>query len=395
MHKLLSLALVVTIVSLLLSARISSATPIYIGLDADMSSSASLSGISIQRGALIAIDEINKSGGVLGRPLELLTKDHRGNPARGKDNIEDLAERSDLVAIIGGLHTPVAMAELETIHNEEVIYLGAWAAGTPVVKNNFDPNFVFRVSVRDEFASEFLLNQAKMNGYVSPCLLLENTGWGRSNKKGFDQAAQKLSMKIEDTQWFNWGVKDLSSELIRFNNSRCDVVMMVANAKEGGVAVNSMLNLPTDNRLPIISHWGITGGDFPSIVGRDFAELNLSFLQTYSFFKPSSEKMAIKFLDGYFQKFATSKQLKDIVAPVGSAHAYDLVHLLTHAIRRAGVTDRLVVREALENMERYEGLVRTYDPAFTKQRHDALDISDFSLARFNAAGVIIPVEGAK
>jgi len=395
MHKLLSLALVVTIGSLLLSARISSATPIYIGLDADMSSSASLSGISIQRGALIAIDEINKSGGVLGRPLELLTRDHRGNPARGKDNIEDLAERSDLVAIIGGLHTPVAMAELETIHNKEVIYLGAWAAGTPVVKNNFDPNFVFRVSVRDEFASEFLLNQAKMKGYVSPCLLLENTGWGRSNKKGFDHAAQKLSMKIGDTQWFNWGVKDLSSELIRFNNSRCDVVMMVANAKEGGVAVNSMLNLPADNRLPIISHWGITGGDFSSIVGRDFTELNLSFLQTYSFFKPSSEKMAIKFVDGYFQKFATSKQLKDIVAPVGSAHAYDLVHLLTHAIRRAGVTDRLVVREALENMDRYVGLVRTYDPAFTKQRHDALDISDFSLARFNAAGVIIPVERAK
>ena len=48
--------------------------PIIIGLDADMSAVAKEGGIAIQRGAEIAIDEINKQGGVLNRPLKLMVK---------------------------------------------------------------------------------------------------------------------------------------------------------------------------------------------------------------------------------------------------------------------------------------------------------------------------------
>lgn len=373
-------------------AHASKASPIFIGLDADMSSGAALSGLSIQRGALIAIDEINAAGGVLGRPLELVTRDHRGNPARGKDNIVELAEIADLVAVIGGLHTPVAMAELEIIHEKKVIYLGAWAAGTPVVRNKYDPNYVFRVSVRDEFAAEFLLKQAQLDKHSSPCLLLENTGWGRSNKKGFDQAAKKLTLKISDTQWFNWGVKTFSAPFQQFMEKNCDVILLVANAKEGATVVKSMLGLPLKQRLPIISHWGITGGDFVALVGQEFPDLELSFLQTYSFFKPTEDKVVAKFTQKYFQKFSATSKIEDIVAPVGSAHAYDIVHLLSRAIKQAGVTERSDIRTALENLDRYDGLIRKYDPPFTKSRHDALDIADFSLARFNDAGAIVPVE---
>ena len=48
--------------------------PILIGLDADMSSSSAQAGESIRRGALLAIDEVNSSGGVLGRSLELVIR---------------------------------------------------------------------------------------------------------------------------------------------------------------------------------------------------------------------------------------------------------------------------------------------------------------------------------
>jgi branched-chain amino acid transport system substrate-binding protein len=67
-------------------------TPLYIGLDADMSAVSKDGGIAIQRGAMIAIEEINHAGGVLNRPLELITKDHRGNPARGIANIKALSK---------------------------------------------------------------------------------------------------------------------------------------------------------------------------------------------------------------------------------------------------------------------------------------------------------------
>ena len=62
-------------------------SPIFVGLNADMSSGSAQAGEAIKRGLLIAIKEINDNGGVLGRPLELKVFDHRGNPARGKRNM--------------------------------------------------------------------------------------------------------------------------------------------------------------------------------------------------------------------------------------------------------------------------------------------------------------------
>lgn len=67
--------------------------PILIGLDADIT--AQRAGEAIRRGIVLAIDEINGAGSVLGRRLELVVRDYRGNPARGIDNIEELATLDD------------------------------------------------------------------------------------------------------------------------------------------------------------------------------------------------------------------------------------------------------------------------------------------------------------
>lgn len=52
-------------------------------------------GEAIRRGIVLAIDEIKGAGGILGRPLELVVRNHRGDPARGIDNIEELATLVD------------------------------------------------------------------------------------------------------------------------------------------------------------------------------------------------------------------------------------------------------------------------------------------------------------
>lgn len=81
------------------------------------------------------------------------------------------------------------------------------------------------------------------------------------------------------------------------------------------------------------------------------------------------------------------------MSPVGTAHAYDLVHLLRMAIQAAGTIDRARVRAKLETLGRYDGLVRIYEPAFTADRHDALDVSDFRLTRYDSSGAIVPAVG--
>ena len=91
----------VCMLSALTCGQTAASESVLIGLDADMSASSAIGGEAIRRGAAIAIDEVNRAGGVLGRPLELVVRDHRGNPDRGVDNINDFAVMDDLVAVLG------------------------------------------------------------------------------------------------------------------------------------------------------------------------------------------------------------------------------------------------------------------------------------------------------
>lgn len=365
--------------------------PIIVGLDADMSSGSAPAGEAIRRGAILAIREINSAGGVLGRPLKLVVRDHKGNPARGLDNIEDFAKDDNLVAVIGGLHTPVALHELEAIHRLKIIYLGPWAAGTPVVDNGHAPNFVFRVSVRDQYAGGYLVGHAKNKGYRKIGLLLERTGWGRSNEKAMRSAIERHGLRQVGIEWFNWGVRDLSKQINNLVVAGAEAVLLVANAREGAVAVRAMAGRSSSSRVPVISHWGITGGNFPEIVGTDLDKVDLQFLQTFSFISPPYPDRAKKVFAAYRKAFAGVDGPEDVFSPVGTAHAYDLVHLLAAAIRKAGTTDRSEVRDALEQLDRYEGLVRDYDPPFTPLRHDALTTADFRMATFADGGAIVPI----
>ena len=211
---------------------------LYIGLDADMSAVAKGGGIAIQRGAEIAIDEINQTGGLLGHKLALIVKDHRGNPARGIANINDYAKHENLLAILGGVHTPVALKELPEIHKYNLIYLDPWAAGTAIVDNNFKPNYVFRVSVRDKEAGKVFINYAKQIGVSKIGLLLEQTAWGRSNEKSITEFSSKSGVEILGTQWFNWGQKSFEQEISDLKKLGIDSIILVANTPEGAEIVN-------------------------------------------------------------------------------------------------------------------------------------------------------------
>jgi branched-chain amino acid transport system substrate-binding protein len=369
------------------------AKPIVIGLDADMSAVAVEGGIAIQRGAQIAIDEINQSGGVLGRKLELEVRDHRGNPARGKVNIDYFGARDDVVAVLGGVHTPVALHELESIHQHKLIYLGPWAAGTPIVKNGYEPNYVFRLSVRDEHAGEVLLKYAANQNIKKVGLLLEQTGWGRSNKASMSAAAEKYKIQVKDIQWFNWREKSVKNQIDSLLNNSVDAILLVSNAPEGSTIIKELASRPENLRVPVISHWGIASGSFVKKTGlATLKKVDVKVLQTYSFSKPNNEEKMKKVLKDYMEKFDPSITTITIPAQVGVVHAYDLVHLLALAINKAGSIDRVKVRSELERIEIYSGVTKDFNPPFTSERHDALSPEDYIVTQYNSDGFLIPVD---
>ena len=342
-----------------------------------------MSGLAIRRGIEIALSEINESGGILGKQLHLITRDNSMVSARGIDNINEFSEIKNLVAVVGGISSPVALSEIDIIHDKKILYLDPWAAATNIVDNGKSPNYVFRLSVRDEYAGGFLLSKAlEISKQVG--LLLSNDGWGRSNQKAIAEAISKHGVTLAGEQWFDWADDALETKVDNLIDEGAGVIIYVGNTVEGAKLVKIMAG--RKHQVPIISHWGVAGSDFYELTEGLVNNIDFQVLQTFSFIE-NKNKNAQRVAKKYQETYQTSSP-EDIVAPVGTAHAYDLIHLLAAAINKAGSFEMPRIRDALEQLEFHDGLVRTYKPPFTPARHDALNARDFFLARYNGRALV-------
>ncbi|HJV59068.1 MAG TPA: ABC transporter substrate-binding protein [Methylomirabilota bacterium] len=368
-------------------AEAQSKEPVKIGLTAAVSGGSAASGEAIKRGLEIAIAEINANGGVLnGRPLQLVVRDDEGQPAKGVTIARELVEREKVTAVFGGLHTPVALAQVAVWHELKTPYMGAWAAGTNITRNGQSPNYVFRVSANDDDADKFLTRYATdVLRKGKPGLLLENTSWGQSNETGLTKWLGEKGLKAVGVEKFNWGDPDMSPQLLRLKSAGADHVVLVANAPEGAQVVKSRAKIGWE--IPMVSHWGISGGRFAELTG----ELSdgVAFLQTYSFFGKQNERGEYV-LKALKDKYGV-KGPEDVIAPVGTANAYDGLHLVALAIDQAGSTEGAKVRDALESLKaEYKGLIKTYRRPFTAAQHDALTDTDYIMVVWRA-GKIVPL----
>ncbi len=361
--------------------------PIKIGNVAALSGASAQSGEAITRGLTIAIDEINAKGGLLGgRKLVLVQRDDESTPPKGVTAVRELISREGVAAIFGGLDTPVGMASVPIVNKEKAIYMAVWAAGTGITRNGANPNYAFRVSAVDALVDIKLLKYAAEKfGAKKPGLILINNPWGESNEKGLVAANKdNKALEIAGVEKFEAADVDLTPQLTRLKDKGADSLILVGNAAPGAQVMKSRERMSWN--APVISHWGISGGRFPELVGPTAGDAH--FVQTFSFFgklNPTGDRVLAALKSKYGVKGP-----EDISAPVGIANAYDALNLVAKAIEQAGSTDPDKVREALENLKTpYEGLIKTYNKPFTAENHDALGPDDYIMVRY-AGNQIVP-----
>ncbi len=360
--------------------------PIPIGLVAALSGQSAVSGDAITRGLAVAIDEINAAGGVLGRPLELIRRDDESNPGKGIAAARELISRDHVVAFFGGIDTPVSIALVPIANKEKTPFIGVWAAGTGITRNGASPNYVFRVSAVDALVDQRLLRYAVTVARAKhPGLMLIDNPWGESNHAGLMAAAKATGITLAGAESFETGDADMTAQLARLKQAGADCLILVGNAAPAAEVIRSLDRMGWD--VPVISHWGISGGRFPELAGPSAAKV--AFVQTYSFFKTSAKGEAV--LTELEKKYPAIKGPADVVAPVGTANAYDAMHLLALALAKAGSTEGPALQAALEALPPYDGLIKRYDPAFTATNHDALGPDDYLMVHF-ADNRIVPVD---
>jgi branched-chain amino acid transport system substrate-binding protein len=363
----------------LLAAPVASAQDtIKLGLVAAMSGQSAKSGEAITRGLSLAIDEINAKGGVLGKKVELVSRDDESNPAKGAIAARELVQREKVAALFGGIDTPVSIAIVPYVNGAKVPFMGVWAAGTPITRNGAAENYVFRVSAVDAVVDEALVEYAiAKHGAKKPGMILINNPWGESNEKGLKAALEAKKMPFAGIEKFESNDVDVVPQLSRLKAAGADALFLVANVAPSSQVVKSLDRMGWD--VPIVSHWGPAGGRFTELAGPSAKKV--SFIQTFTFsgkLSPKGEAVmaALK------AKYPEIKSAADITPAVGIANAYDAMHLTALAIAKAGSTEGPKIREAFYAIDSYDGLIKSYSKPFTPENQDALSGKDYIFGRF-------------
>jgi branched-chain amino acid transport system substrate-binding protein len=366
------------------SAPAAAEEPIKIGLVAALSGGSAKSGEGITRGLTIAIDEINAAGGLLnGRKLELVSRDDESNPSKGQLAARELIDQQKVAVVFGGIDSPVALAIVQIASQAQVPFFSVWAAATPITRNGMTPNFAFRVSAVDLLVDKALTNYAMKTYHAKKLgLMLVNNPWGESNEKGLTAVTKERGIALAGVEKFEDGDVDMVAQLTRLKSDGADALILVANAAPGAQVMKSLQR--TGWSVPVVSHWGISGGRFPELAG-PMAQ-KVTFVQTYSFFG-AQNPVGQKVLGELEAKYPDIKGPGDVVPPVGVANAYDGMHLVALAIAKAGSTDGDKMRQALEGLDRYEGLIKTYVHPFSPENHDALNENDYVMVHYVGAQI--------
>ena len=357
-----------------------SADPVKVGLVAALSGPSAKSGEGITRGLTIAIDEINARGGVLGgRMIELVRRDDESNPGKGQTAARELLDKEGCVLLFGGIDSPVSQAIVPLMNTARVPFMGVWAAATNITRNGANPNYVFRVSAVDVLVDRALVKHAMTSfGSKTPGLILVNNGWGESNLAGLTAAAQAAGIKLAGAEKFDDKDVDMTPQLQRLRDAGADTLILVGNAAPGAQVIKSLQRSAWT--VPIVSHWGISGGRFPELAGSWAGKVH--FVQTYSFFGNQNEA-GKRVLAALMAKYPDIKGPGDVTPPVGVANAYDAMQLTALALDKAGATNGDKLRQGFLEIDSYQGLIKTYSKPFTDENHDALNENDYIMVRYN------------
>ncbi|MGF1906434.1 ABC transporter substrate-binding protein [Aliivibrio salmonicida] len=359
------------------------------------------SALSIEQGVKVAFAEVNNQ--IAGIPVEFISTDHRGNVLRSRKNMERFYKDPNGLVYVAGLHSPPLIKYREYINESQILTLVPWAAGSPISRYpSEDKNYIFRLSVDDSKVGRILVNHALKNQCQQPQLMLENTAWGKSNEKAMLAALPtRLKNKVKVT-WFNWGISDIDARILlrKVAEQGGDCLLLVANGREGRLIVESVSDVGIN--MPVYSHWGITGGNFPKLVTYEIREkANLQFIQScFNFYSSKNDSFHFSVFRQAQVLFPDYFEDTNIAAPAGFIHSYDLAKIFIQAANSVELTtdtkvNRKRIKEAMESLEHpIHGLIKEYNSPFSPfndnnlDAHEALGSEDLCMAIYDQKNAV-------
>ena len=359
------------IVALLLSAGLSyAAEDIKIGVSGPFTGGSSSMGISMRDGVRLAVNEINKKGGVLGRKLVPIERDDEAKNERGVQIAQELINKENVVATVGFINTGVALASQRFYEEAKIPVMNNVATGTLVTKQflppEFPDNYIFRNSANDSIQAPMIVEEAVVRRkFTKVAILADSTNYGQLGKDDLIKALLEKNVTAVAVEKFNIKDVDMTAQLLKAKEAGAEVILTYGIGPELAQIANGMTKLGW--KVPMIGSWTLSMANFIDNAGPggEGATMPETFIQD-----PNTQKRKA-FIDAYLKEFKPKNNRID--SPVSAAQAYDSIFLLAAAIKQAGSTDGKAIKDALENLQdKVEGVVTIYNKPFNKEDHEAI-----------------------
>jgi len=344
------------------------AEPIKIGVSGPFTGGSSSMGVSMRDGVKLATEEINKAGGVLGRPLQLIERDDEAKNERGVQIAQELINKEKVVATVGFINTGVALASQRFYQEAKIPVMNNVATGS-IVTRQFDDqpeNYIFRNAAHDSIQAPMIVEEAiTRRGFKKVAILADSTNYGQLGREDLERALGLKNIKAVAVEKFNVKDVDMTAQLLKAKAAGAEVVLTYAIGPELAQIANGMTKLGW--KVPMIGSWTLSMANFIDNAGPggEGARMPQTFIQ-----EPTTPKRQ-SFIISYLRTFNPKNARID--SPVSAAQGYDSVYLLAAAINQAKSTEGPAIRAALEDLKTpVEGVVTTYKKPFTAKDHEAI-----------------------
>jgi len=339
-----------------------SGDPIKIGAIFAVTGPAANLGAPEERTARMLEDQINKAGGLLGRPVKLIIKDSGASSEKAISFAKQLIDEEEVVAIVGPTTSGESMAIKDLCQKAGVPLISCAAAETIV---NPMAKYVFKSPQKDNYVVEWIyktMNDLKISKIG---VIASNTGFGNGGKAQLEKYAAQYGISIVISEVYDANATDLSALLTKVNAAGVQAVVNWSIEPAQAIVAKNMRQLKMSQKLFQSHGFGnikyveaageaANGIIFPCgrlLVADELPDSN------------PQKKLLQEYASGYKAMF------KEDASTFGG-HAYDAITVLFAGIERAKSVDADKIVAAIENLKAFSGTGGVFN--FTNDDHNGL-----------------------
>jgi branched-chain amino acid transport system substrate-binding protein len=327
------------------------AEPVTLGWVGPLSAPGNYSSGQEMRWAVeLGVDEINKAGGVLGRPLKVFYEDTKGQPSEGSAAAVRLITKNKVSAIFGEFHSSVALAEIDVAHQYGVPWVGTDVWSDDITAKQYPE--VFRLAPANSLIYVKIADWIAEQGFKHVATVAENTDFGQGGAKVV-QDTLKAKGVADTPATIDLNQQDFTPSLIRLMSQKPkpDLLQMIVagQAQYQIVKQACQLGFAPNADTKMIGSSGLLQKDVWEVDGE--CAKNLLIVNVA---RPKSQ------WNDQAKRFVQEFQKRYNRPPTGVAmEAYDTLGVVVAGIEQAKSSDPKAVIKGLENIH-YTGVNATY-----------------------------------